>query len=194
MQRCLDVAKNGLGTTWPNPIVGSVVVYKGKIIGEGYTSAYGGAHAEVNAIAEVTDHSLLKEATLYVSLEPCAHHGKTPPCVDLIIKHRIPRVVIGTKDPHDKVAGKGIAKLKKAGCEVNLGVLEDACKKHHKRFLNFHQKRRPYIVLKWAQTKDGFFAPDASKRSNAREPYWITGTSAKQKVHLGLGNRPLESS
>ncbi len=183
MLRCLEIARKGLGLTWPNPCVGSVIVHNDKIIGEGYTSPFGGAHAEVNAINSVTDTSLLKDATLYVSLEPCAHYGKTPPCADLIIAHGIPEVIIGIRDPHIKVAGKGIALLKKNGCKVSVGVLEDICKIHHRRFLTFHEQKRPYIVLKWAETKDGFIAPLPHKRNAKPTPYWITNLHARQRVH-----------
>ena len=183
MQRCIDIAKNGLGTTAPNPMVGAVIVHDEVIIGEGYTSPYGGNHAEVNAINSVMDKTLLSKATLYVTLEPCSHHGKTPPCADLIIKHKISRVVIGIKDPHDKVAGKGIEKLKNSGCTVEVGVLENECAEHHKRFLTFHTKKRPYITLKWAETADRFIAPTKEMRQENPEPYWITGSIARQLVH-----------
>lgn len=178
--RCIEIAKNGLGTTAPNPMVGSVIVYKEQIIGEGFTSAYGGPHAEVNAIASVADKTLLHKATLYVTLEPCSHFGKTPPCSDLIIKHGIPHVVIGTMDSHSKVSGKGIDKLKAAGCKVTLGVMEAACKEHHKRFFTFHNKKRPYIILKWAETQDGFIAPKTRKE---QRPVWITNPYSRQLVH-----------
>ena len=134
IKRCLQIAKNGLGTSRPNPMVGAIVVFEGKIIGEGYTSKYGGSHAEVNAISNVKDRSLLKKSTLYVTLEPCSHHGKTPPCSDLIVKHKIPKVIIGCVDDNPQVAGKGIAKLEASGCDVTVGVLEKECKTHHKRF------------------------------------------------------------
>ena len=183
MLRCLEIAKNGLGTTAPNPMVGAVIVYNNKIIGEGFTSPYGGSHAEVNAINSVTDKALLKKATIYVTLEPCSHHGKTPPCADLIAKHGIPRVVIGLMDPHTKVAGKGIAKLKNAGSEVVTGVLEAQCQAHHRRFLTFQEKKRPYIILKWAQTADGFIAPTKDERVEIPEPYWITNAYSRQLVH-----------
>ena len=178
--RCIEIAKNGLGTTAPNPMVGSVIVYNEQIIGEGFTSAYGGPHAEVNAIASVADKTLLHKATLYVTLEPCSHFGKTPPCSDLIIKHGIPHVVIGTMDSHSKVSGKGIDKLKAAGCKVTLGVMEAACKEHHKRFFTFHNKKRPYIILKWAETQDGFIAPKTRKE---QKPVWITNIYSRQLVH-----------
>jgi diaminohydroxyphosphoribosylaminopyrimidine deaminase/5-amino-6-(5-phosphoribosylamino)uracil reductase len=161
-------------------MVGCVIVHNNSIIGEGFTSPYGGNHAEVNAIASVKDKSLLEKATLYVTLEPCSHFGKTPPCSDLIIKHNIPKVVIGTIDTHSKVAGKGIEKLKNAGCNVVVGVLEDACKKHHKRFFTFHNKQRPYIILKWAETTDGFIAPLTKEE---QKPVWITNTYSRQLVH-----------
>lgn len=183
MARAIQVAKNGLGTTAPNPSVGAVIVYDNKIIGEGYTSAYGGPHAEVNAIQSVADTSLLKEATLYVTLEPCSHFGKTQPCADLIVKHKIPKVVLGLLDPNQKVAGKGIQKLKDAGCEVIASVLEKECREHHKRFLTFQEKKRPYIILKWAETLDGFIAPSTTKRKENPEPYWIASLYSRQIVH-----------
>ncbi len=180
MKRCIQIAKNALGIARPNPMVGCVITHNQIIIGEGYTSAYGGNHAEVNAIASVKDKSLLKKATLYVTLEPCSHFGKTPPCSDLIIKHQIPNVVIGTIDTHSKVAGKGIEKLRNAGCNVTISVLENKCKEHHKRFFTFHNKKRPYIILKWAQTSDGFIAPE---KTTKRAPVWITNIYSRQLVH-----------
>ena len=183
MLRCIQLGKNGLGTTAPNPMVGALVVHKNQIIGEGYTGPYGGRHAEVNAIAHVKNKKLLSEATLYVTLEPCAHYGKTPPCADLIVKHKIPRVVVGIKDPHDKVAGKGIQKLIDAGCAVSVGILEQACREHHKRFLTVQEKQRPYIILKWAASADGFIAPKKETRATAPQPYWITGKLSRQLVH-----------
>ncbi len=180
INRCLQISKNGLGTTQPNPMVGCVIVINNKIIGEGYTSKYGSHHAEVNAINSVTNKESLKKATLYVTLEPCSHYGKTPPCSDLIIKHKIPNVVIGCIDDNEKVAGKGIERLKKAGCQITAGVLEKECKNHHKRFFTFHNKQRPYIILKWAETKDGFIAP---KTKDEKKPVWITNTNSRQLVH-----------
>ena len=180
IKRCIEIAENGLGFTRPNPMVGSVIVHKNHIIGEGFTSAYGGNHAEVNAINSVKDKSLLKDATLYVTLEPCSHFGKTPPCSDLIIKHQIPNVVIGCIDDNVEVAGKGIEKLKQAGCKVIVGVLENECKAHHKRFFTFHNKKRPYIILKWAETTNGFMAP---KTKNVKKPVWITNEFSRQLVH-----------
>jgi diaminohydroxyphosphoribosylaminopyrimidine deaminase/5-amino-6-(5-phosphoribosylamino)uracil reductase len=161
-------------------MVGCVIVVEDIVIAEGYTSPYGGAHAEVNAIQSVKDPQLLEKATLYVTLEPCAHFGKTPPCSDLIIAHKIPRVVIGCLDEHEKVCGKGISKLKSAGCEVILGVLESECKTHHKRFFTFHKKKRPYIILKWAESNDGFIAP-LKKLEN--KPVWISNMYSRQLVH-----------
>jgi len=176
----LQIAKNGLGTTRPNPMVGAVIVDDNKIIGEGFTSAYGGNHAEVNAINSVIDKSLLQKSTLYVTLEPCSHFGKTPPCSDLIVKHKIPEVIIGCIDDNPEVGGKGIAKLRAAGCKVTVGVLGDECKKHHRRFFNFHNMKRPYIILKWAETSDGFIAP---KSKIKKEPVWITNQYSRQLVH-----------
>ena len=164
-------------------MVGCVIVHNETIIGEGYTSPYGGPHAEVNAINSVRDKSVLAEATLYVTLEPCSHFGKTPPCADLIIKHNIPKVVIGIRDPHKKVAGKGIEKLEAAGCKVTVGVLEKECREHLKRFLRFQEQKRPYIILKWAETADGFIAPDPKIRTSNPEPFWITNPYSKQLVH-----------
>lgn len=180
IQRCLQIGKLGLGTTRPNPMVGAIIVLENKIIGEGFTSPFGGHHAEVNAINSVENKSLLKEATLYVTLEPCSHTGKTPPCSDLIIKHKIPRVVIGSIDDNPKVAGNGVKRLKENGCHVTIGVLEEACKKHHRRFFTFHNKKRPYIILKWAETADGYIAP---KHKNEKKPVWIANTISRQLVH-----------
>lgn len=185
--RCIEIAQNGLGTTAPNPMVGAVIVYGDKIIGEGYTSAYGGPHAEVNAIHSVKDTAVLKEATLYVTLEPCSHTGKTPPCADLIIAHQIPKVVIGIKDPNEKVAGSGIQKLKAAGCEVVCGILENECRALHKRFLTYHEQKRPYIILKWAETLDGYMAPGSDKRKARPEPYWISNLYSRQLSHQWRG-------
>ncbi|MFK7833940.1 MAG: bifunctional diaminohydroxyphosphoribosylaminopyrimidine deaminase/5-amino-6-(5-phosphoribosylamino)uracil reductase RibD [Winogradskyella sp.] len=180
IKRCLQIAKNGLGTTRPNPMVGAVIICNGKIIGEGFTSLYGGNHAEVNAINSVKDKDLLKKSTLYVTLEPCSHFGKTPPCSDLIVKHQIPNVVIGCVDDNPEVAGKGIAKLKASGCSVMVGVLEAECKAHHQRFFTFHNKKRPFIILKWAETTDGFIAP---LKKDEKKPVWITNPYSRQLVH-----------
>ncbi|WP_252723900.1 bifunctional diaminohydroxyphosphoribosylaminopyrimidine deaminase/5-amino-6-(5-phosphoribosylamino)uracil reductase RibD [Winogradskyella psychrotolerans] len=176
----MQIAKNGLGTTRPNPMVGAVIVYDDCIIAEGFTSAYGGNHAEVNAINAVKDLSLLAKSTIYVTLEPCSHFGKTPPCSDLIISHHIPNVVIGCIDDNPEVAGKGIAKLRASGCHVTVGVLEAECKAHLKRFFTFHNKKRPYIILKWAETADGFIAP---LKKDEQKPVWITNPYSRQLVH-----------
>jgi len=178
--RCIQLAKNGLGTTYPNPLVGSVIVHNGKIIGEGWHKKAGEPHAEVNAINAVKNKALLKEATIYVSLEPCSHYGKTPPCADLIVHHKIPTVVIGTIDPFAKVAGNGVKKLKESGADVIVGILEAECNQLNRRFFTFHEKKRPYIILKWAQTQDGFIAP---LRREERKPVWITNAYSRQLVH-----------
>jgi diaminohydroxyphosphoribosylaminopyrimidine deaminase/5-amino-6-(5-phosphoribosylamino)uracil reductase len=180
MQRCLELALLGMGDVAPNPMVGCVIVHEGKIIGEGYHEKYGQAHAEVNAIRSVQDPELLTQSTLYVSLEPCAHFGKTPPCSDLIIESRIPHVVIGTVDPFAKVSGKGIEKMRAAGIEVEVGILERECRELNRRFFTFHEKKRPYILLKWAQTLDGFIDTD---RTETQHPTWITNALSKRLVH-----------
>lgn len=180
MARCIELAKNGLGSTYPNPLVGSVIVYQDKIIGEGWHQKAGEAHAEVNAIHSVKDKSLLPHSTIYVSLEPCSHFGKTPPCSDLIVHHQIPDVVIGTVDPNEKVAGKGIEKLKAAGINVRVGILEKDCQELNKRFFTFHNKKRPYIILKWAQSADGFLAPQTKQE---RQPVWLSNVFSRQLVH-----------
>jgi len=180
MKRCIQLGGNALGSARPNPMVGALVVYNDKIIGEGYTSPYGGPHAEVNAINSVTNKTLLEQSTLYVTLEPCSHHGKTPPCSEFIVRHKIPEVIIGCIDDNPEVVGKGISYLKASGCDVKVGILEQECKIHHKRFFTFHNKKRPYIILKWAQTQDGFIAP--SKRTN-KAPVWISNSYSRQLVH-----------
>lgn len=156
MQRCIELARNGLCNVSPNPMVGAVIVCNDRIIGEGYHIRCGEAHAEVNAIRSVKDKSLLKQSTIYVSLEPCSHYGKTPPCADLIIEKQIPRIVIGCRDPFSKVAGRGIQKLRDAGREVIVGVLENECRHLIRRFITFNTLHRPYITLKWAESADGF--------------------------------------
>ncbi|MFI5149579.1 MAG: bifunctional diaminohydroxyphosphoribosylaminopyrimidine deaminase/5-amino-6-(5-phosphoribosylamino)uracil reductase RibD [Bacteroidia bacterium] len=156
MHRCLELAVQGLGSVAPNPMVGSVIVYQGKIIGEGWHKQFGLEHAEVNAIDAVEDKELLKDACLYVNLEPCSHFGKTPPCADLILRMGIPEVVVGTVDTFAQVCRQGIEKLKKAGVTVRTGVLEPGCRELNRRFFTFHEKKRPYIILKWAQTADGY--------------------------------------
>ena len=158
MRRCLQLAANGLLTTRPNPMVGAVIVARGRIIGEGWHVRCGEGHAEVNAFASVAkaDEWLLPESTIYVSLEPCAHYGKTPPCADLIVSKGVSRVVVGCVDPFARVQGRGIQKIRDAGIAVTVGVLEEECLWLNRRFFTFHQKQRPYITLKWAQTADGF--------------------------------------
>jgi diaminohydroxyphosphoribosylaminopyrimidine deaminase/5-amino-6-(5-phosphoribosylamino)uracil reductase len=165
MHRCIELAQKGLGNTAPNPLVGAVIVYNDKIIGEGYHQLYGEAHAEINAINSVKDKSLLKESTIYVSLEPCSHFGKTPPCADAIIQHGFKNVVIGITDPFEKVSGKGIEKLKSNGINVTTSILEKECRFVNRRFMISQTKKRPYIILKYAQSKDGFIdvAPTIKK-------------------------------
>jgi diaminohydroxyphosphoribosylaminopyrimidine deaminase/5-amino-6-(5-phosphoribosylamino)uracil reductase len=181
MQRCLELAVNGLGKVAPNPMVGCVIVHNDRIIGEGYHAAYGAPHAEVNAIKAVKDKELLKNAKLYVNLEPCAHFGKTPPCSDMIIQHQIPEVIIGCMDSYSEVAGKGIEKLRKSGCQVTVNVLEKESRELNRRFFTFYEKKRPYVILKWAQTLDGFIDID---RSNPDiKPEWITNKFLKILVH-----------
>ena len=156
MARCLQLAMNGRFGASPNPMVGAVIVHDGKIIGEGYHRQCGGPHAEVNAVRSVKEEQLLRESTMYVSLEPCAHYGKTPPCADMIVEKGIPRVVIGCRDSFDQVDGKGIQKLREAGVEVIVGVLEKECLELNRAFFTYHGKNRPYITLKWAQSADGY--------------------------------------
>ena len=182
MRRCIQLAKNGLGTTYPNPLVGSVIVANEKIIGEGWHLKAGSPHAEVNAIASVLEGNSLKEATIYVSLEPCSHFGKTPPCANLIIESGIKKVVIGSLDPNPKVAGRGVKKLLDAGCEVYTGVLDSECIELNKRFFTFHQKKRPYIFLKWAETLDHFISPKTETRTETK-PVWITNEFSRQLAH-----------
>lgn len=181
INRCIELAKKGLGNTFPNPMVGSVIVWKNEIIGEGWHKKAGEAHAEVNAIKSVKDKVLLKDSTIYVSLEPCSHFGKTPPCSDLIIASGIKKVVIGMVDPFPEVSGRGIQKLMTAGCEVLVGICEKDCAELNKRFLTFQLKKRPYIILKWAQTEDGFIAP--AHHNNERKPVWISNSYSLQIVH-----------
>lgn len=183
MRRCLELAEMGMGNVSPNPMVGCVIVADGKIIGEGFHGKIGEAHAEVNAVKAVIDQygeesaDLLTKATVYVSLEPCAHFGKTPPCADLLIRHRVKKVVVGNKDPFSEVDGKGIEKLKNAGIEVVQGVLEDSCTLLNRRFFTRVEQQRPYFILKWAQTANGFFAP------LKRNKEWISSGMAKKLVH-----------
>ena len=181
MQRCIDIAKRGIRAVAPNPMVGCVLVVEDKIIGEGYHERYGEAHAEVNAINNVSNQNLLKNATLYVSLEPCSHTGKTPPCCDLLIQNGIKKVVVGTKDPNPLVGGKGIEKLKNSGIEVSEGILKDQCLELNKRFFTFHKKQRPYVTLKWAQTLDGFL--DQIRKDGEQKINWISEPETKTLVH-----------
>ncbi|GHU79038.1 riboflavin biosynthesis protein RibD [Bacteroidia bacterium] len=182
MHRCLQLAAYGRGFTAPNPLVGAVIVHQGKIIGEGFHREYGGPHAEVNAIASVKDAQLLKDSTLYVNLEPCSHYGKTPPCSELIIRKQIPGVVIGQVDPFPKVAGKGIKKLKEAGVEVVCGVLEEECKELNRNYLTFMQQHRPYIILKWAQSADGFL-DKFREESDGQKPVKFSSSFTQMLVH-----------
>lgn len=182
MQRCLQLAQMAEGYTYPNPMVGSVIVHNGKIIGEGYHRKAGEPHAEVNAVHSVKDKALLKEATLYVNLEPCAHYGKTPPCSKLIIDSQIPNVVIGCIDSFSKVAGKGVEMMQKAGVNVTTGVLEQASLGLNRRFFTFHNQKRPYIILKWAESRDGYVDVERSGNDYG-QPTWITNEWARRAVH-----------
>ena len=181
MHRCLQLAALGLGQTSPNPMVGAVIVHHDTIVGEGYHHRCGEAHAEINAINSLKEKALLKECTLYVNLEPCSHFGKTPPCADAIIRYGIPKVVIGSIDYHDKVNGAGVRKLREAGVEVVENVCREECEELNKRFFTFHRKHRPYIILKWAQTRDGYMDIDRSDSSTTT--YWITNPALKVLVH-----------
>ena len=183
MARCLELAKNGLGRTYPNPLVGSVIVHNGKIIGEGWHQKAGEPHAEVNAIRSVKEPALLPESTLYVNLEPCSHYGRTPPCSNLIVEKKIKRVVIGTLDYNSKVYGRGVAHMQKNGVEVTTGVLEEECFDLNRRFFTFHNKKRPYVILKWAESADGFIYPDVKKDQKNTEPIWISNIYSLQRVH-----------
>lgn len=180
MARCLQLAMLGNGYVAPNPMVGAIIVHDEKIIAEGYHKHYGEPHAEVNAVNAINDPSILSECTIYVTLEPCAHHGKTPPCADLLVRHQLKKVVIGTTDSHDKVEGKGVQRLKNAGIEVVLGVLEEECREINRHFFTFHEKKRPYILLKWAQTPNGLI--DNSEGKNG-EISWISSPEMQTCVH-----------
>lgn len=182
MQQCIELAQKGAGSVSPNPMVGCVIVHNAQVIGKGFHEKHGQAHAEVNAINSVAEKELLKESTIYVSLEPCAHFGLTPPCSDLIIRMKIPKVVIGAVDSNEKVAGKGIERMRNAGIEVTTGILENECRELNKRFYTFHEKKRPYIFLKWAETTDGFIDFPRTSREFG-QPSWITGQKALVKVH-----------
>jgi diaminohydroxyphosphoribosylaminopyrimidine deaminase/5-amino-6-(5-phosphoribosylamino)uracil reductase len=181
MSRCLQLARIAGGHVAPNPMVGAVLVCDDKIIGEGYHRHFGEDHAEPNAIHSVKDSELLKNATMYVSLEPCSYYGKTPPCADLIVSCGIPRVVIGTLDPNPKVSGRGVEILRNAGIEVTVGVLEDECRELNKRFFIFQEQKRPYVLLKWAQTQDGFI--DRNRQDASEPPLQISNNITKQLTH-----------
>lgn len=180
MLRCLELSELGLRKAAPNPSVGCVIVHDDSIIGEGYTSPYGGAHAEVNAVNSVTQKELLPESTVYVSLEPCSHHGKTPPCSDLLISNNVKRVVVGCKDPFSEVNGAGITKLKNAGIDLTVNVLDKECLESHRRFVTYDEKKRPYVILKWAETADGFVD---RIREQGETPLQITSSTASTLVH-----------
>lgn len=185
MQRCLELAANGAGQVSPNPLVGCVITFNGKIAAEGYHAKFGAAHAEVEAIRNLPAHIPINECTLYVNLEPCAHHGKTPPCADLIIEKGFKKVVAGMKDPNPLVAGKGFDKLRAAGIEVIENCLEEKCLFLNRRFITFQTQKRPYIILKWAQTSDGFIAPLFEKGNEAQyeKDRHITGLIIQKLVH-----------
>ena len=208
MARCIELARGGEGNTAPNPMVGAVIVHKGKIIGEGFHRKCGEAHAEVNAVASVWDEALLRDSTIYVSLEPCSHYGKTPPCAELIIRKGIPRVVVGTLDPFPEVSGRGVRMLREAGIEVVTGVLEEEARALNPAFMTFQIRKRPYVYLKWAQSADGFMdirREDAPKGSSAsfrsggyygRDTYGVVRQSVADCAALGWpfsspgGSRP----
>lgn len=204
MRRCIQLAKNGQQNAKPNPMVGAVIVHNGRIIGEGYHVRCGQGHAEVNAFASVKaeDEALLPESTIYVSLEPCSHYGKTPPCADLIIKKGVRRVVVGCIDEFAEVQGRGIKKIREAGIEVEVGVLEEECKALNRRFFTFHREKRPYIILKWAQTANGFiddhhkplkistdFTKMLSHKLRAEEDAILVGRITDEREHPQLNVR-----
>ena len=178
LNKCIEIARLGIGNVSPNPMVGSVIVHNGEVVGEGYHKSYGSNHAEVNAINNVKDKSILSKCTLYVNLEPCSHFGKTPPCSDLIIKHKTSKVVIGCVDTYSEVNGNGIEKMRNAGIDVIVRIMEKESKELNKRFFTFHEKKRPYIILKWAESKDGFIA-----LKDQKEPFWMTSKESKKLVH-----------
>ena len=180
MQRCINLGEKALGKTYPNPNVGSLLFYDGKIISESFTSEYGKNHAEINVINKINDNDILKKSTLFVTLEPCSHFGKTPPCCNAIFNKKIKNVVIGCKDPNELVNGGGINFLKSNDVNVEYGILEKECKDLHKRFFTFHEKKRPYIILKWAETIDGFISPSINKSGR---PFWISNKFSRQLSH-----------
>jgi diaminohydroxyphosphoribosylaminopyrimidine deaminase / 5-amino-6-(5-phosphoribosylamino)uracil reductase len=181
MQRCVDLAYLGQGNVSPNPMVGCIIVKNGLVIGEGYHSEYGGKHAEIKAIESVIDQKEIENSTVYISLEPCVHHGKTPPCVHGLINRKIKTAVIGSRDSNPIVGGKGIEYLKRSGIEVIENVLEEECRKLNKRFFTFHEKRRPYVILKWAQTSDGYL--DKNRETDEKGINWISSPESKVLVH-----------
>jgi diaminohydroxyphosphoribosylaminopyrimidine deaminase / 5-amino-6-(5-phosphoribosylamino)uracil reductase len=181
MKRCLDLAGLGLGLTAPNPLVGSVIVHNNRIIGEGFHRVFGGPHAEVNAVQSVADKSLLPGSVLYVNLEPCSHSGKTPPCADMILQTGIPEVMIGTSDPNPMVSGNGIRRLEAGGIKVTTGVAAADCFMLNRRFFTFHNRKRPYVILKWAQTADGFI--DVLRDHGMQQPTWISNEISRMLVH-----------
>tara|TARA_B100000686_G_scaffold355380_1_gene474052 strand:- start:18074 stop:19120 length:1047 start_codon:yes stop_codon:yes gene_type:complete len=180
MRRCLDLAKKSIGKTSPNPMVGAVIIYQNKIIGEGYHTGYGNNHAEVEAINKVKNNNQLQKSSLYVNLEPCNHFGKTPPCVKLIIDKKIQNVIIGTLDPNPKVSGMGVKRLKENNINVKVGVLSKECKKLNKRFFCFHLKKRPFIILKWAESPEGLISNSNSNKNNI---FWISSMLSQQIAH-----------
>jgi diaminohydroxyphosphoribosylaminopyrimidine deaminase/5-amino-6-(5-phosphoribosylamino)uracil reductase len=181
MERAIELASLASGNTRPNPLVGAVIVYDDRIIGEGYHTRAGESHAEVNAIDSVRDKDLLKKATMYVNLEPCSHYGRTPPCATRIIEEKIPMVVIGSIDPSPNVGGKGINMLIESGVEVKTGILVNENRELNKRFFTYHEKRRPYVILKWAQSADGYI--DRVRVKDQKGPNWITGVEERVLVH-----------
>lgn len=181
MARCIELARGGEGNTAPNPMVGAVIVHKGKIIGEGFHRKCGEAHAEVNAVASVRDEALLRDSTIYVSLEPCSHYGKTPPCAELIIRKGIPRVVVGTLDPFPEVSGRGVRMLREAGIEVVTGVLEEEARALNPAFMTFQIRKRPYVYLKWAQSADGFM--DIRREDASVPSVLLSSAETLRRVH-----------
>ena len=181
MARCIELAQGGEGNTAPNPMVGAVIVHKGKIIGEGFHRKCGEAHAEVNAVASVRDEALLRDSTIYVSLEPCSHYGKTPPCAELIIRKGIPRVVVGTLDPFPEVSGRGVRMLREAGIEVVTGVLEEEARALNPAFMTFQIRKRPYVYLKWAQSADGFM--DIRREDASVPSVLLSSAETLRRVH-----------
>ena len=181
MRRCLELARMGRNRVAPNPMVGAVIVHNNLIIGEGYHREFGKPHAEVNAINSVVDPTMLSESTMYVNLEPCSHYGKTPPCSDLIVQKKIKKVVIGCLDSNLEVSGKGVKHMRQKGVDVKVGVLENESRKLNRRFLTFHEKHRPYIILKWAQSADGYM--DINRKNDKPEIHWISTVQSKRLVH-----------